>query len=298
MGLVSTPRRPLLILDDCRNASAALPDLIGHVSLCVTSPPYHNAISYDDHAEDSSRNYRVRNTLSYAEDYLPLMNEAWHACWEMLRPGGRLAVNVGTVLLDGYHFPLPYDIVDGALATGRWTFDGTIYWHKVTAGVKRAGSVIQKPYPGYWHSNIMTEHILLFRKPGGSTVENRDVPPEWWEPVWDLAPVPPGQVDHPAPFPEDLPHRLIRMFTKLSDPVMDPFNGAGATTKAAYDLGRLGIGFDLIPEYIETAEQRLTDRASVRSQQLSIAPVLACEFTPGPSRGGTRHGAGLGARRS
>lgn len=291
------PAPPEIIQGDCREAGERLPKRMGKVALCVTSPPYHNAISYDDHAEDSTRNYRVRNTMSYADEYLPLMNEAWHACWEMLRPGGRLGVNVGTVLLDGYHFPLPQDIIAGGLNTDPWEYNGAIYWHKVTAGVKRAGSVIQKPYPGYWHSNIMTEHILLFEKPGGVTVENDDVPEEWWEPVWDLAPVPPGQVDHPAPFPEDLPHRLIRMFTNPGDAVMDPFNGAGATTKAAYDLGRLGIGFDLITDYIELAKRRIAEPSAVRSRQLRIEPVRTAEFVPGASRGGTRHGAGLGARR-
>ena len=142
----------------------------------------------------------------------------------------------------------------------------------------------------------MSEHIIIVRKPGLPVVLNDDVPAEWWENVWDLAPVPPRTVDHPAPYPEDLPHRLIRMLTKSGDKVMDPFNGSGATTKAAYDLGRVGIGFDLSQQYVDYAKRRLSEPSSVRENQLRVVPVLASNFTPGKSKGLTRHGAGQNAR--
>ena len=96
----------------------------------------------------------------------------------------------------------------------------------------------------------MTEHIILVRKPGIIRLPNTDVPEEWLNPVWDLAPVPPRTVNHPAPYPEDLPHRLIRMFTDEKEWVMDPFNGAGATSKAAFDLGRKALGFDIEKKYL------------------------------------------------
>lgn len=133
-------------------------------------------------------------------------------------------------------------------------------------------------------------------KPGGDLVCNRDVPKDWWESVWDLAPVPPRKVNHPAPFPEDLPHRLIRMVTRPEDYVMDPFNGAGSTTKAAYDLGRSAVGFEISRTYLFTAESRLTGASSVRAQQLQVVPVKAQTFVPSRSRGRTRHGSGLSAR--
>lgn len=299
---IERDNRMILVNGDCRDAGELLPDLVGRVGLVITSPPYHNAIAYDTHVHNETANYRTRSAssydTSYAEDYLPLLDGAWSASWNMLKPGGYLAVNVGTVLLDGYHFPLPQDVL-AHLIRGRdvWEYIRTIGWHKVTAGVKRAGSVIQRPIPGYWYSNILTEHIIVVRKPGPwLPLNTSNTPPEWWEPVWDLAPVPPNSVPHPAPFPEDLPHRLIRMLTQLGDLVMDPFNGAGATTKAAWDLGRVGLGFDLEPKYVEHAWARRLLASTVRPQQLVVRPTPLNGFVPGPSRGRTRHGSGLGTR--
>jgi DNA modification methylase len=282
----------------CVKGSSALapslaPDLIGKISLVVTSPPYHNAISYKSHSKNSKDNYRTRSNLNYSEDYMPFLNSVWSSCLEMLKPGGILAINVGSVLEDGFHYPLAEDIIENLMEMEKVDFLRSVYWHKVTAGVKRAGSVIQHPYPGYWHPNIMTEHLMLFIKSGGELKMNSDYPSEWNSPVWDLAPVPPRSVDHPAPYPEDLPHRCIRMFTSENEWVMDPFNGAGATTKSSYDLRRNAIGFDIEPKYIAIAKKRISKPSSVRSSQLSISPIDVKDFVPKTSKGKTRHGSGL-----
>ena len=272
-------------------------DLAGVVKLVVTSPPYHNAISYESHAKNSKINYRNRYSLDYANEYMSLLNRIWDSSFEMLCPGGYLAVNVGSVLDRGYHYPLAEDIINELTRNSKWEYVRSIFWHKVTAGVKRAGSVIQHPYPGYWHPNIMTEHIIIVRKSGPVRVPNSDVPKEWLEPVWDLAPVPPRKVDHPAPYPEEIPHRLIRMFTNPGEWVLDPFNGAGATSKAAFDLGRSALGFDIEKKYVALSKKRLKDSSSIRDNQLKIIPVFATNFMAGPSRGKTRQGAGLGNRK-
>ena len=286
-----------IILGSSNNSTELTHDLIEKVSLAVTSPPYHNAISYESHAKDSNINYRNRYSLDYANDYMSMLNAVWKSTFEMLHDGGYLAVNVGSVLDSGYHYPLAEDIINELTRNSKWEFVRSIFWHKVTAGVKRAGSVIQHPYPGYWHPNIMTEHIIIVRKPGPVRIPNSDIPKEWLEPVWDLAPVPPRKVDHPAPYPEEIPHRLIRMFTSPGEWVLDPFNGAGATTKAAFDLERCALGFDIEKKYVALAEKRLKDASSIRDNQLKIIPVLATNFIPGPSRGKTRQGAGLGNKK-
>lgn len=286
-----------LVHGSCTDASRLCPDLIGRVTLAVTSPPYHNAISYESHATSAETNYRPRQGIDYANVYLPLMDDAWRAMHTLLRPGGYLAVNVGTVLENGYHHPLPMDIVSQLTATeGEWEFIRNIMWHKVTAGVKRAGSVIQHKLPGYWYPNIMTEHIIVVRKPGPALPVNTDVPDEWWEEVWDLAPVPPRSVDHPAPFPEDLPHRLIRMLSMPADIIADPFNGSGSTTKAASDLDRIGVGFDIEQKYLELAYERRSAPTAVRKVQLRVIPQLSKNFIPRVMRGKTRHGSGLNSR--
>ena len=286
-----------IILGSSNNSTELAHDLIEKVSLAVTSPPYHNAISYESHAKDSNINYRNRYSLDYANDYMSTLNAVWKSTFEMLHDGGYLAVNVGSVLDNGYHYPLAEDIINELTRNSKWEFVRSIFWNKVTAGVKRAGSVIQHPYPGYWHPNIMTEHIIIVRKPGSIRIPNSDVPKEWLEPVWDLAPVPPRKVDHPAPYPEEIPHRLIRMFTNPGEWILDPFNGAGATSKAAFDLGRCALGFDIEKKYVDLAEKRLKDSSSIRDNQLKIIPVLATNFIAGPSRGKTRQGAGLGNKK-
>lgn len=282
-----------ILNESSSDAQKVAKDLVGKIALIVTSPPYHNAISYTSHAVDPKVDYRTRSQSSYSLDYWPFLNQIWDSCWEMLKPGGIMAVNVGSVLESGYHFPLTLDVVTQLTKDAKWDYVSTVLWHKVTAGVKRAGSVIQHPYPGYWYSNIMTEHIVIVSKPGPRSEVNSDVPPEWLEPVWDLAPVPPRSVAHPAPYPEDLPHRLILLFTQPDDWVMDPFNGAGATTKASFDLSRNSLGFDIEPQYVEVATQRLGQMTSVREKQLKMTVIEHKNFVPGKSQGKTRHGAGL-----
>lgn len=286
------------VVGDSSRSHELASDLVGSVALVVTSPPYHNAIDYEGHVIDPTGDYRRRADMHYADDYLTLMNQVWDSCYRMLRPGGYLVINAGTVLESGYHYPLPQDLLAEILAGNPWEFIRTILWNKVTAGVSRAGTLMNQPYPGYWSYNIMTEHIQVIRKPGSQSVLNFDVPAEWWEPVWDLAPVPPRSIEHPAPYPEDLPHRFIRMLTNENDWVMDPFNGAGATTKAAVDLKRRALGFDISDAYSQVAENRLHSHSSVRVSQLRIKPVAVSEFVPPRSaRKESRHGVGIGARR-
>jgi site-specific DNA-methyltransferase (adenine-specific) len=287
-----------IVLGSSQEASTSCKDLIGAVTLAVTSPPYHNAISYESHAENPEANYRPRQGVDYVNQYLPFIGSVWTETWKMLRPGGYLAINVGTVLESGFHYPLPHDVISQLMNSPvRWEFIRSIIWFKVTAGVKRAGSVIQHKLPGYWYPNIMTEHIIIVRKPGLMLPLNQDVPAEWWDRVWDLAPVPPRTVEHPAPYPEDLPHRLIKMLTQPGDWVMDPFNGAGASTKAAFDLERRALGFDIEPKYVDIAKQRLSTKSTVRTSQLKVEPIKSADFTPGKAKGTTRHGAGLNARK-
>ena len=288
---------PLLFNEPSENLTNIIPEYINGVALVVTSPPYHNAISYSAHQKDETSNYREREETNYSSDYLDLLNLIWNECWEVLKPGGHLAINVGTVLLDGTHFPLSLDIQNQLKHSAcPWEFVKNIHWHKVTAGVRRAGSVIQHQLPGYWYPNIMSEHIIIVKKTGTPTL-NKDVPEEWWDSIWDLAPVPPKSVKHPAPFPEDLPHRLIRMLTSEKDYVLDPFNGSGTTTKAAYDLERVGIGFDISEQYHSLAQQRVSEASKVRENQLLVVPTNLSDFSPRVRKERARQGTGQGARR-
>ena len=197
------------------------------VALTVTSPPYWNAIDYDIHASDKAQHYRTRKyAQGYAdyEEYLDWLERIFKEVLRVTKPGGFCAIVIGTVLLNGQHYPVPFDLI-ARLSRSGWQFHQDIIWHKCTAGVKRAGVTIQKPYPGYYYPNIMTEYILVFRKPGDPIYRqasedekkqsaypiNRLFTMDIANNVWHIAPVPPDMIDHPCPFPEEIPDRLIRL---------------------------------------------------------------------------------------
>jgi site-specific DNA-methyltransferase (adenine-specific) len=254
------------------------------VALTVTSPPYWNAVDYDIHAADKAKYYRTRayaNGYSKYTEYLDWLERIFGEVRRVTRPGGLCAVVIGTVLLDGRHYPVPFDLV-ARLTHAGWEFHEDIIWHKCTAGVKRAGVTIQKPYPGYFYPNIMTEYILIFRKPGPRIFKgrsqtqktkarypiNRLFTRDVANNVWHIAPVPPDFLDHPCPFPEEIPYRLIQLYSYPGDVVLDPFAGSGQTLKVARHLKRKYAGYEIVPKYVELAERRIGEPLSVRPQQL------------------------------
>jgi site-specific DNA-methyltransferase (adenine-specific) len=256
----------------------------GTVALTVTSPPYWNAIDYDRHSEDSSQWYRTRRYqvgFEGYESYLDLMERVFREVLRVTRSGGYCAIVIGTVLLKGRHIPVPFDVVGRMVKIG-WLFHQDVIWHKCTAGVKRAGVTIQKPFPGYYYPNIMTEYILVFRKPGSSLFKGRSererkdsgypIDPlftrELANNVWHIAPVPPNYIDHPCPFPEEIPYRLVTFYSYKGDTVLDPFLGSAQTAKVAVNLGRNAIGYEIVEKYIRYAEKRIQEPLAVRPDQL------------------------------
>lgn len=268
------------------HSSERMPELeADSVALTVTSPPYWNSIDYDVHANGNAGEwYRTRNYSEGFDDYgeyLDLLTRIFAEVHRVTKPGGFCAIVIGTVLLEGKHIPVPFDLT-ARLQTVGWEFHQDIIWHKTTAGVKRAGSAIQKPYPGYYYPNIMTEYILLFRKPGekiyrqvngdreASRFEIDDVfKMDTANNIWHIAPVPPRTIDHPCPFPEEIPDRLISMYSYRGDTILDPFVGSGQTTKVAVVLGRNTAGYDTRQEYVEYARERVSEPSRLRNQQLT-----------------------------
>ncbi len=254
------------------------------ISLTVTSPPYWNAIDYASHASDKEENYRTRtydNGYNEYSVYLDWLEKIFTEVFRVTKPGGFCGIVIGTVLFQGKHYPVPFDLSARLVQKG-WEFHQDIIWHKCTAGVKRAGVSIQNPYPGYFYPNIMTEYILVFRKPGSPIYQNRSEQQrtevrypinrlftmDIANNIWHIAPVPPGQLDHPCPFPEEIPYRLISLYSYLGERVLDPFVGSGQTLKVAHWLKREYAGYEVIPKYISLAERRIKQPLSIRPQQL------------------------------
>lgn len=260
------------------------------VALTVTSPPYWNAIDYDTFSVSKrDQNYRTlkygngfesEDVLGYVE-YLEWSRRIFDEVYHVTKLGGFCAIVIGTILFNGRYFAAPFDLLHLLTTKSKWLFHQDIIWNKVTAGIRRAGVVIQKPYPGYYYPNIMTEHILILRKSGDPIYKGlngerelssypiddlfkRDIANN----VWHIATVPPGVIDHPCPFPEEIPDRLIKLYSYKNDLILDPFLGSGQTTKVAVNLGRNTVRYDIQKTYVDLAIQRMTEPSKIRKKQL------------------------------
>lgn len=227
-----------------------LPD--NSIHLMVTSPPYNASKEYDD-------------DLSL-EEYLAMLQQVWQETYRVLVPGGRACINVANLGRKPY-IPLHTYIIEQCLQTG-FLMRGEIIWNK-------ASSASPSTAWGSWMSAAnpvlrdVHEYILVFSKHTFSrrrgeredTIAREDFL-EWTKSVWNFPAVSAKKIGHPAPFPEELPHRLIQLYTFSGENVLDPFAGSGTTCLAALADGRGYAGYEINAKYIELARQRLADRAA------------------------------------
>jgi modification methylase len=222
------------------------------VDLVVTSPPYW-------HIKD----YGVPGQVGYGQtlhQYLTDLFHTWRECFRLLRPGSRLCINIGdqfarSAVYGRYKvIPLHAEFISQCETIG-FDFMGSIIWQKKTTMNTTGGAVVMGsyPYPPNGIVEIDYEFILIFKKPGESKKVLKEVKEasklskeEWKEFFyghWHFGGA--KQLGHEAMFPEELPRRLIRMFTFHDDTVLDPFLGSGTTVKVALELGRNGVGYEI-----------------------------------------------------
>lgn len=234
-----------IICGDARNM-AAIPD--ASVQLIVTSPPYNAGIAYDAH-DDNMR----------MDDYLDMLEAVWIECHRVLVPGGRIAINVANLYRSPY-YPLA-SVVSLEMVDLGFLMRGEIIWDK---GASVGGSTSW----GSWRKpsnptlRDVHEYILVFSKgdfalagENNSGISGEDFM-AWTQSIWRMKTATCG--DHPAPFPEELPRRLILLYTNIGDTVLDPFMGSGTTAMAAKREGRRYIGYDISEGYCEMARMKLS----------------------------------------
>jgi site-specific DNA-methyltransferase (adenine-specific) len=245
------------------------------IELVVTSPPYGLLKPYAD-APGQLGNGTDPTSVEAYESFLEELDKCWRECARVLVPGGRICCVVGDVCLSrraaGRHHVLPLAADIQVRARGLGLDNLTpIRWLKV-ANIQLEASTsswyLGKPnLPGGIVKNDM-ETIVMLRKPGGyrkptlameeaSRIDTEDYR-RLFRPVWDdVKGESTRRWNHPAPFPEELSSRLIRMYSFVGDTVLDPFGGSGTTTASAIKTKRNSISVDIVADYVDTMARRV-----------------------------------------
>lgn len=253
------------------------------VDLTITSPPYRNAIDYSRHVTNvkNSENVWMRGTGKQStESYMKLMEQIFNEVYTVTKEGGFCCIVIGDEVVNGKLLPLPSLFLERLCelenedTPNKWRFRDMIIWNKVTSGRNgsgnRFGLFIQYPIATYYRANIMHEYIIILQKGktrSDITVKEKERVPlnrilkrEIANSIWNIAPVPPGTIKHPVPFPEQIPFRLITLYSKKGDTILDPMNGSGQTTNIANQLERNYIGIDIRKEYVKEAKKRVSQK--------------------------------------
>ncbi len=234
------------------------------IHLIITSPPYWQLKDYGD-----KRQIGFNDTY---EEYVNNLNLVWSESYRVLHKGCRLCINIGDQFARSVYYgrykiiPIRTEIIKFCESIG-FDYMGAIIWQKVTTCNTTGGATIMGSYP-YPRNGILKldyEFILIFKKQGKSPrvrdeiKEQSKLTKEEWNRYfsghWNFPGV--KQDKHLAMFPEELPKRLIKMFSFVGDTVLDPFLGSGTTSLAAKNLGRNSIGYEINENFLPIIKGKL-----------------------------------------
>ncbi|MFB3851979.1 MAG: site-specific DNA-methyltransferase [Acidobacteriota bacterium] len=233
------------------------------VDLIVTSPPYNVDIQYNSHKDD----------LSYKE-YLDFTKLWLKRCFEFLKEDGRFCLNIPLDKNKGGQQSVGADITTIAKEIG-FQYHSTIIWNE--------GNISRRTAWGSWMSATApfviapVELIVIlykkrWRKTSGSGESDitKSEFMNWTNGVWTFNGESKKKIGHPAPFPLELPHRCIKLFSFVGDTILDPFAGSGTTLIAAAMLGRIGIGIEIDEKYCELTRKRILSSLQVTNKILPL----------------------------
>ena len=254
-----------IITGDCRAVLPTLP--ANSVDLIITSPPYY---TIKDYGADAGQ---VGNILDFSA-YVDALLQVWQASERVLRPNGKLVINTPLMPMpkkeiNSHHTRHVFDIhasIQHSILAGTGLYLMDVYvWDRANSHRKLMfGSY---PYPGNMYSQNTIEFLAVYVKAGKPAKRDRPTKEQsrlskaawlsYTAQVWTL-PVPAGGKTygkHPAPMPEELATRCIRLYTFEGDVILDPFCGAGTTCHAAHKLNRRYIGVEISAKYAELARR-------------------------------------------
>jgi len=250
-----------IIIGDSRNMTK-LQDKSVH--LVITSPPYWQL-------KDYGTSDQIGFDDSY-EDYINNLNLVWKECFRVLNDGCRLCINIGDQFARSVYYgrykiiPIRTEIIKFCETIG-FDYMGAIIWQKATTMNTTGGATIMGsfPYPRNGIIKLDYEFILIFKKLGEAPIVSREtkekskMSKEEWNQYfighWNFNGA--KQDKHLAMYPEELPKRLIKMFSFVGDMVLDPFLGSGTTTLAAKNLDRNSIGFEINKKFLPIIKEKI-----------------------------------------
>lgn len=250
-----------LIIGDCSDMHE-IPD--SSVHLVVTSPPYFNA------PFDYKKLYK-----SY-EHYLEMLRKVAKELHRVMADGRIAALNIDDMLVDGEKFPIVADATRIFLDAG-FRYRDRLVWKKPDGYLRisrRSGVLLQNPYPMYFYPDNLLESIIIFQK---GKFDYKSIPEEvrekskidvkqfekrskdWYRTLWEMTNVlPSSELEKGiAAYPEELPYRIITLYSYAGDTVLDPFTGSGTTMKIARSLGRNSIGIEMKRELIPVIKKKV-----------------------------------------
>jgi DNA modification methylase len=267
-----SPLANRIICGDSLKVLSHIPDEC--IDLIITSPPYNFGHSYAHDPRDDTHEWN---------EYFATLLGVWRECERVLKPGGRLAVNVQPLFSD---YVPTHHIISRQLASLGLLWKAEFLWEKNNYNAKFTAWGSWKspsmPYIKYTWEFIEVFDKITHKKAGKR--ENIDITADefkaWVMGKWSFPPeTRMKDFDHPAMFPEELPRRLMKLFSYKDDLVLDPFNGAGTTSLVAYKNQRRFIGIDNSIQYCNTAIGRLeNDARFVMPDENHPCPaLLVCE---------------------
>lgn len=232
------------------------------VHLMVTSPPYFNAP------------FDYKGLFKNYEQYKGVLNRVAKEVFRVLKNGRIVVLNIDDMLVNGEKFPIVADATQIFLNAG-FRYRDRIIWKKPDGYLRisrRSGVLLQNPYPMYYYPDNLLESIVIFQKGKfdyhSISRETREVSKvdikefsdkKWYMTLWEMNNVMPGsQLEKDiAAFPEELPYRIIKLFSYVGETVLDPFVGSGTTMKVARNLGRNSIGIEIKKSLIPIIKKKL-----------------------------------------
>lgn len=248
------------------------------VQLIITSPPYGALKNYEN-------DNQIGLNQSY-EDYINNLNKVWKECIRVLGPDGKLCIDIMPLFESGKQTPFKRRVTHTVISdiekfmdsTGEMFTFALYIWDK--RKIVRFSSFGSYPYPTNIFSTFPYEWIIVFCKKGKRDKVSDEIKEkskltqkEWadWavNSFWEMQPAKAKAEGHPAPFPKELPHRLIKLYSFYGDTVLDPFMGTGTTAEAALELGRNVVGYEINPEYADLISAKI-DRGTNAAHQLTF----------------------------